>query len=171
MCIVCVLENSMSPLFGRRVARRACVAIFVAVAGVVPAQADTVSVAIDQALVMNMPGQVSTIVIGNPLIADATLQRGGVLIVTGKGYGETNIVALNRDGRVLMEKTLQVVGPENVVFVYKGIERESYSCTPECDRRVTLGDSPAFFGATIGQIGSRNGQAASGGGGGGPSGR
>ena len=159
----------MSPLFGRRVARRAFVAIVAAIAGAVPVFADTVTVAIDQAHVMNLPGQVSTIVIGNPLIADATLQRGGVLIVTGKGYGETNLVALDRNGRVVMDKTLQVVGPENgnVVFVYKGIQRESYSCTPECDRRVTLGDSPAFFGAAIGQIGNRNSQAAGGGGGGG----
>jgi hypothetical protein len=137
-------------------------------AAVSPAWADTVTVSLDQAQVVRLPGQVATIVIGNPLIADATLQRGGLLVVTGKGYGETNLLALDRDGRVVMDKTVQVIGPAsgNLVYVYKGIERESYSCTPQCERRVTLGDSPAFFGGALGQIGVRSGQAQGGGGGG-----
>ena len=46
-----------------------------------------------------LPDQVATIVIGNPLIADATLQSGGVLVVTGKGYGATNLLALDRGGQ------------------------------------------------------------------------
>lgn len=162
----------MSAVFQRRCERRAVLASALLVAAMIggaPAQADTVTVSVDQARVMKLPGQVATIVIGNPLIADATLQRGGVLIVTGKGYGETNLLALDRSGAVVLNKTVQVLGPAdvNLVYVYKGIERESYSCTPECERRVTLGDSPAYFSATIGQIGSRNGQANGGGGGGG----
>lgn len=162
----------MSAVFRRRCERRAVWALALLVAAMIggaPAQADTVTVSVDRARVMKLPGQVATIVIGNPLIADATLQRGGVLIVTGKGYGETNLLALDRSGAVVLSKTVQVLGPEdvNLVYVYKGIERESYSCTPECERRVTLGDSPAYFSATMGQIGSRNGQANGGGGGGG----
>ena len=27
--------------------------------------------------------------IGNPLIADATVQPGGIMVITGKGYGVT----------------------------------------------------------------------------------
>jgi hypothetical protein len=46
-----------------------------------------------------------------------------------------------------------------LVVVYKGIERESYSCAPECERRLTLGDSPAYFGAILSQSGSRTGGA------------
>ena len=158
----------MSAVFRRRFKRRAVLALaLVAVLGAAPATADTVTVAVDQARMMKLPGQVSTIVIGNPLIADATLQRGGMLIVTGKGYGETNLVALDRNGAVVLDKTVRVIGPQSrsVVYVYKGINRESYSCTPECERRVTLGDAPDYFGTTIGQIGSRNGQAQGGGGG------
>ena len=70
--------------------------------GLAPAQADTVSIRLDQAHIMQLPDRVATIVIGNPLIADATLQGGGVLVVTGKGYGSTNLVALDRAGRVLL---------------------------------------------------------------------
>jgi Pilus formation protein N terminal region len=125
------------------------------------AQADTVSVNLDQARLLKLPGRVSTIVIGNPLIADATLQSGGILVVTGKGYGSTNLLALDRDGRIVMSKTVQVLGPasEDLVVVYKGVARESYSCTPECQPRITLGDGKTFFSDTIGQTGARNGAA------------
>jgi hypothetical protein len=125
------------------------------------ARADSLSINVDQAQIVTLPDRVATIVIGNPLIADATLQGGGILVVTGKGYGATNLLALDRGGRVLMEKTIEVSGPgtKDLVVVYKGVERESYSCAPTCQRRITLGDSPAYFNATLTQSGTRNGQA------------
>ena len=106
---------------------------------------------------MKLPDRVATIVIGNPLIADASVQAGGLMVITGKGYGMTNLIALDRAGAVLMEKSIEVRGPRaDVVVVYRGVERESYSCTPNCERRITLGDSNAYFDATIGQTGIRN---------------
>jgi len=39
--------------------------------------------------------------------------------------------------------------------VYKGTARESYSCTPECAPRITLGDDVKFFGDTLAQTGIR----------------
>ncbi len=131
--------------------------------GATAVNAETVAIKLDQAQVMQLPEKVATIVIGNPLIADATLQPGGILVVTGKGYGKTNLLALDRDGHVVVDKTVEVRGPgtSDLVTVYKGIDRESYSCSPKCAPRITLGDAPAFFGATIAQTGSRNGQAAS----------
>src|ERR1041385_2103678 len=137
-------------------------ALFIALAAQ-PASADSISVYVDQARLMKLPDRVSTILIGNPLSADATLQAGGILVLTGKGYGSTNVLALDRTGRVLMDKTVTVMGASNaeVVVVYRGVERESYSCAPDCERRITLGDSPAYFGATLTQTGTRNGQAQS----------
>jgi Flp pilus assembly secretin CpaC len=141
-------------------------ALFTAVAiGATPTRADTdtVTVNLDEARVMKLPDKVATIVIGNPLIADAALQGGGILVVTGKGFGSTNLLALDRAGRVIMDKTVQVVGPAggDLVIVYKGVERESYSCAPDCERRITLGDSPGYFNAVLTQAGARNGQAQS----------
>ena len=127
-----------------------------------PARADeVVSINVDQAQLLNLPDRVATIIIGNPLIADATVQGGGILVVTGKGYGMTSLLALDRNGRVLMSRMVEVrgAGTSDVVTVYKGIERESYSCAPNCERRITLGDSPGFFNATLSQSGARNGQA------------
>ena len=125
-----------------------------------PAGADTVTINLDQAQIMQLPDKVATIVIGNPLIADATLQSGGILIVTGKGYGATNLLALDRAGHVLLDKTVQVIGASgSLVTVYKGVDRESYSCAPDCERRITLGDAPGYFNATITESSTRNGQA------------
>ena len=127
-----------------------------------PAQAaEVLTVNLDQAEVLQLPDRVATIVIGNPLIADASLQSGGMLVVTGKGYGATNLLALDRGGRVILSRTVQVLSPgtEDVVVVYKGVERESYSCAPDCSRRITLGDSPGYFNATMAQSTARNGQA------------
>ena len=43
--------------------------------------------------------------------------------------------------------------------VYRGVERETYSCTPDCERRITLGDSADYFAATLGQSGVRDSSA------------
>ena len=153
----------MSAVYGRR--RRLVVALawtLLSAATIAPAQAATTfTVNVDQAQIMKLPDKVATIVIGNPLIADATLQTGGILVITGKGYGSTNLLALDRAGRVVMDTTVEVVGAagSNLVVVYKGVARESYSCTPECAPRITLGDDSKFFGDTITQSGSRTSQA------------
>ena len=129
--------------------------------GAATAKADAVTVPIDSARILRLPAHVATVVIGNPLIADASLQRGGVLVVTGKGYGATNLLALDRDGRVVLEKTVRVNGPahQDVVVVYRGVDRESYSCAPQCEPRVTLGDGASYFGGALAQANARNGSA------------
>jgi len=103
---------------------------------------------------------VTTLVIGNPLIADVSVQPGGLLVVTGKGFGTTNLIALDRSGAVLTERSIQVLGPQDqIVYVWRGPNRESLSCTPDCEPRITLGDSPAYFDQTITQTGNRNARA------------
>ncbi|MBK5959126.1 pilus assembly protein CpaC [Rhodoplanes elegans] len=126
------------------------------------APADPLVVVLDRARLVRIPDNVATVVVGNPLIADVSVQSGGVLVITGKGYGITNLIALDRAGKVLMSEAVQVQGPPDAVVVYRGIHRESYSCTPECDRRITLGDTPEFFNETITQTGVRNQRAQSG---------
>ena len=154
----------MSAVFGRR-KRRLSVLSATLLASVVfggaAAQADTVTVSIDKARVMRLPEGVATIVIGNPLIADASLQRGGILVVTGKGYGSTNLLALDRDGHIVLDKTVRVQGPGqgNLVVVYRGVERESYSCAPLCEPRITLGDGTKYFADTLEQSAARSGKA------------
>lgn len=156
---------------------RVCVLVAAAVlaspsAGVAEPSADIIAVNVDQAKLVRLPGKVATIVVGNPLIADVTLQPGGMIVVTGKGYGATNFIALDRGGEILVDRQIQVEGPsDRLVTVYRGIERESYSCMPLCQRRVTLGDSDTYFNNTMSQAGSLSSSASasgSAGGGGGP---
>ena len=121
---------------------------------------ESLQVQLDQAKIVRLPDHVATIVVGNPLIADVSIQSGGLMVVTGKGYGRTNLIVLDRAGNVLTERTVQVQGPgEDVVVVYRGNDRESYSCAPKCERRITLGDAAGFFDGALGQAGSRAGQA------------
>ena len=130
-------------------------------AGALPAAgAESLTVFVDQATITKLPDKVTTLVVGNPLIADVSIQAGGMMVVTGKGYGSTNVVALDRGGNVLSEKQIRVEGPrDNVMVVYRGSDRETYSCLPRCERRITLGDAPDYFGATLTQSTTRTGQA------------
>src|ERR1700740_3578850 len=122
--------------------------------------AGTIAVNVDQAKLFKLPNRVATIVVGNPMIADVTLQNGGIIVVTGKGYGATNFIAMDRGGEVLVDRTIQVEGPtDRLVTVYRGVERETYSCMPVCERRVTLGDEDKYFASALGQSGTLNNQA------------
>ena len=121
---------------------------------------DPIVVNVDQAKLVKLPGRISTLVVGNPLIADVTLQNGGIVVVTGKGYGATNFIAMDRAGEILMDRIIQVEGPaDQVVTIYRGVHRESYSCMPICQPRVTLGDADNYFKATIDQAGALSTQA------------
>jgi Flp pilus assembly secretin CpaC len=128
--------------------------------GLAATDPDRIEVNVDQAKLVKLPTGIATIVVGNPLIADVTLQTGGVVVVTGKGYGATNFIAMDRNGQVVVDRQIQVQGPsDQLVTVYRGIERESYSCMPICQRRVTLGDGENYFKSTMDQAGSLSSQA------------
>jgi len=136
-------------------------ALALLIAGASARAASPIMVPLDQARIIKLPERAVTVVIGDPLIADVTLQPHGLAVITGKGYGGTNVLILDKDGVVLAEHSVEVKEPSDpIVVVYRGAdERETFSCTPECGRRITLGDNPEFFDKTISQITSRNNQA------------
>ena len=153
---------------GYRRKRRYCASVLLAGliafwAGADPAKAaDVFSVVLDQAKVFKIPERTTTVVVGNPLIADISVQSGGIIVVTGKGYGITNLIAMDTRGDVVLEQTIEVRGPtDQIVVVYRGVERESYSCMPKCERRIMLGDSAVFFESVITQSDSRSSKAQS----------
>jgi len=127
------------------------------------AMAQGMTITMDQARVMRLPAHVATLVIGNPLIADATVQRGGIMVLTGKSVGSTNLIALDGRGEQLL--TLQVrvrAQNDSVVQVYRGVDRETYSCSPTCERTIAVGDAKAFFETALGNSRSRDGAASAG---------
>lgn len=120
--------------------------------------ADSIAVLIDEAKLIKVPERAVTLVVGNPLIADVNVQPGGIMVVTGKGFGATNIVALDRSGTVVLERTVEVLAPEKIVTVFRGFTRETYNCSPDCQLRVMLGDTN--FAGTLGQTTARAAAAA-----------
>ncbi len=116
---------------------------------------EVIAVVLDQARMMVRPKEASTVIIGNPLIADVSVQPNNLMIITGKAYGTTNLVALDRAGTVILDTVVEVRGPPQALVVYRGIDRESYLCAPKCERQLTLGDTPQFFDNTLQESGSR----------------
>ena len=114
---------------------------------------DRIVVFMDQARLVQLPERAANVVIGNPLIADVSIQPGGLTVITGKSYGATNFIATDKRGAVLLETR------DRTVVMYNGAERQTYSCTLDCSRRLTLGDTPDSFDKTLSEITSLNAQA------------
>jgi hypothetical protein len=67
---------------------------------------------------------------------------------------------MDRGGEVLVDRVIQVEGPtDQLVTVYRGVERETYSCMPVCQRRMTLGDADPYFKSVSDQANQLAGQA------------
>ena len=132
-----------------------------AVTGAAAVENKTVTVTLDKALLIRMPAKALTLVIGNPSIADVTvLKNNGMMVITGKSFGETNLIAVDSEGNPVGESTIRVIsGADAMLVVQRGNERETYNCAPRCLPVVQLGDGK-IFGDSVGQIQARNGIAA-----------
>lgn len=133
----------------RRVRAAAWMALFLGstvIAGGQTLPPATVMVVVDQARVMPLPQNVATVVIGNPSIADATIQNGSLMVVTGRGYGLTNVMLLDKLGQTVAEHLVRVVGQrEGTVTVFRAGARMTYSCAPRCESILVVGDSSEYF--------------------------
>ena len=121
---------------------------------------ETLVVKVDEARPIKVPPGTQTLIIGNPMIADVTLlKQGAVMILTGKGYGETNFIALDSAGNQVAESMIRVIANDTALVVQRGMERQSYTCAPRCQPSVRLGDDAKFFGEVSAQVQAHNGQA------------
>jgi len=122
------------------------------------AQADeAVIVTIDRAKVLKISRPADTIIIGNPSIADATIQDAQTLVLTGRSFGVTNIVILDADGDPIVDETIIVRGHEtNTVRIYRRAVRETLACSPVCEPTLTIGDNSKTFTDANSQIKARN---------------
>lgn len=122
----------------------AAAAIAASIAG--PAAADDLIVKFDQSQILKLPRPAAEIIIGNPSIADVSLQGASMMVVTGKSFGLTNIIVLDAERNVVMDQRVMVRRDENrIVHVYKSAARSSYACTPQCNPTLTPGDDEKFF--------------------------
>ncbi len=114
---------------------------------------EPISVIVDRAKVLHISQPADVVIIGNPAIADATIQDSQTLIITGRSYGTTNLIVLDKKGQSIADDIV-TVEPSNdqVVTVYRRASRQTLSCTPECSPVMSLGDNPNTFEAAKSQI-------------------
>jgi Flp pilus assembly secretin CpaC len=114
------------------------------------AQAEDLIVKYDQSQILRLTRPAAEIIIGNPSIADVTIQSGNILVVTGKSYGITNIIALDGERNVIQDQRISVRRDEvGVVNLMRGTARQTYACLPQCNPTITLGDDVGFMAQTI----------------------
>jgi len=131
--------------------------------GILPAGAlgkanasDLLLVPVDEARIVRLDRGPTSVVVGNPLIADAVVQEGGILIVVGKNYGTTNIIALDENGKELTHLSVNVrTGGLNSLSLFRGTGRISYNCSPICETELDVGDAAVQFENTQKAIGNK----------------
>ena len=95
------------------------------------ARAESLSVPLDHSARLNVQG-VSSVVVGDPTIADVTVVDSHTVFVEGRSYGSTAIVATDHNGRTLFQGDITVVRPAGGVAVYRGVLRSDFACAPDC---------------------------------------
>lgn len=117
------------------------------------AKGPDIVVIVDQASLLRLERPAAEIVVGNPSIADVAVQSGKVLIVTGKSFGETNLIVLDAEGKAVISRRLIVQEPRTgFVTLYRGASRQTLHCAPYCTPQLVIGDAEDVFGTVSGQI-------------------
>src|SRR6185295_3833254 len=121
-------------------------AFAIALMGAAAAQSEDLIVKYDQSQLLRLPRAASEIIIGNPAIADVSVQAGNLLVVTGKTFGITNIIALDSERNVIQDQRILVRRDEaKVVNLQRGTERQTFNCTPQCNPSIVIGDDQKYF--------------------------
>ncbi|MGV9008299.1 pilus assembly protein N-terminal domain-containing protein [Brevundimonas sp.] len=101
---------------------------------VATAQSAPLNVEIDQAMRVPLRAAAGSVIVGNPLIADVTVVDSNTLYITGKGYGITEIVAVDAIGRTVFQR--QVVVSDGAgsgrVRVWRGGQATEMACGSSC---------------------------------------
>ena len=120
----------------------------------VPASAAGVSVAMDEVRTITFPKTVSTIYVGNPAVADINMIDSRHAFILGKGYGNTNMVALDKDGKQVSNTHISVLArQDSSLTLQRGANRVTYSCTAaHCEITPQPGDGKDVFDSANGQI-------------------
>lgn len=139
------------------------VAVF-ALSGV--AHAEDITVPLDESAVYVFDKDIATVAVANPSIANVSVHNRRIVLVQGRSFGTTNVVALDQSGHPIASKRVRVGsvgGSGNVTMIrgsLKGIV--SYNCSPYCERVLVPGDessTPGEFEKLQGHIGAKNGLA------------
>ncbi len=88
----------------------------------------------NQAKIVKLTRAADTVVVGNPAIADASVQDAKTIVLTGKGFGVTNLVVLDQSGSPIVDQQVYVSRQaDRSVRVYRRSTVQTLSCTPYCE--------------------------------------
>ena len=111
------------------------------------AQTAPLNVEIDQAMRIPLRGAAGSVIVGNPLIADVTVVDSNTLYITGKGYGITEIVAVDAIGRTVFQRQVVVTDGSGSgrVRVWRGGQATEMACGVSCSPtlRGPTGNAPS----------------------------
>ncbi|MEL6112654.1 MAG: pilus assembly protein N-terminal domain-containing protein [Pseudomonadota bacterium] len=120
-------------------------------------------VTMDQVRSYTVDRPADSIIVGNPGIADVSVQNSKQFLLFGKAPGLTNIIVLDEEGETIKNLQVRVNPPSSNMLVYhRGSARTTYNCTRHCDVALTVGDSSDAFGLVNSQVQTKLGQAANG---------
>ena len=105
----------------------------------------SITVKADQATLVALEGDPATVVIGNALFADVSLEK-GMIVIHGRQFGTTNVIVLDKDNTELANFELHVVrgGSQNLT-IYKAGSAYSHVCAPVCESALQVGDNAEHF--------------------------
>ena len=107
---------------------------------------EPITVRASMARILRISAPAATVIIGNPGVADVTIQDPQTLVLTGKSYGETNLIILDSRGSAIADTMVSVVEPLSAdgLTMYQGQARNTLNCQPICQPTVMLGDDATF---------------------------
>ena len=121
-----------------------------------PAHAETtepISVKVNMARILRISAPAATVIIGNPGVADITIQDPQTLVLTGRSFGTTNLIVLDAAGNPVADTIVSVVqGQADMLTVYQGSARTTLACEPICQPTIMLGDDQGFSATTYGSV-------------------
>lgn len=121
------------------------------------------TVELNKTQILRLPQPAAAIIVGNPNIADISVQSDKTLFLIGRGYGETNVLILDAYDNVMMDSVITVIAPKNdkqVNLILGAKDSQSYHCAPFCQPSPRLGNSASFISSNSSQDGGTpNGEA------------
>lgn len=125
------------------------------------ANAEQIWLTMDYVRPFKLETPVQNIVIGNPAIADVTVQDSENLLLFGKAPGVTNIFLIDENGDTIDNMIVRVrTNSSDMLTFYRGVGRTTFNCTTNCEATITVGDDTNVFGVVSGQVNQKFGQAA-----------
>ena len=112
--------------------------------GAASALAGGVSVGIDTSAPVHLSREAASVFVGNPAIADVYIQSNKLIFLSGRSFGSTNLIALDAQGKTIMDIPVTVVGArgETVTLQRGPAGRISYACSGRCEPAPMPGDDP-----------------------------